>query len=52
MSLLDGNAHDVKSGKQCEQCFVELAVAQFVERISRMEQQRSRNKKIRLRGTS
>ena len=38
---LDGNAQDVKSGKQCEQCSVEIAVAQLVERISRMEQQHS-----------
>ena len=50
MPLLDGNAQDVKSGKQCEQCSVEIAVAQLVERVSRMEQQRS--SLIRLRQTS
>ena len=50
MSPLDGNAQDVKSGKQCEQYSVEIAVAQLVERVSRMEQQRS--SLIRLRQTS
>ena len=54
MPLLDGNAQDVKSGKQCEQYSVEIAVAQLVERvnviISRMEQQCS--SLIRLRQTS
>jgi len=50
MPPLDGNAQDVKSGKQCEQCSVEIAVAQLVERVSRMEQQRS--SLIRLRQTS
>ena len=52
MPPLDGNAQDVKSGKQCtcEQCSVEIDVAQLVERVSRMEQQRS--SLIRLRQTS
>ena len=50
MPPLDGNAQDVKSGKQCEQCSVEIAVAQLVECVSRMEQQRS--SLIRLRQTS
>ena len=50
MPPLDGNAQDVKSGKQCEQYSVEIAVAQLVERFSRMEQQRS--SLIRLRQTS
>ena len=50
MPPLDGNAQDVKSGKQCEQCSVEIAVAQLVERVSRMEQQHSSS--ICLRQTS
>ena len=50
MPPLDGNAQDVKSVKQCEQYSVEIAVAQLVERVSRMEQQRS--SLIRLRQTS
>ena len=39
MPPLGENAQDVKSGKQCEQYSVEIAVAQLVERVSRMEQQ-------------
>ena len=50
MPPLDKNAQDVKGGKQCEQCSIEIAVAQLVECISRMEQQRS--SLIRLRQTS
>ena len=52
MPPLDGNAQDVKSGKQCEQYSVEIAVAQLVERVSRMEQQHSYSSLIRLRQTS
>ena len=52
MPPLDGNAQDVTSGKQCEQYSVEIAVAQLVERVSRMEQQRSMRSLIRLRQTS
>ena len=37
MPPLDGNALGAKSGKQCEQCSVEIAVA--IECVSRMEQQ-------------
>ena len=50
MPPLDGNAQNVKSGKQCEQCSIEIVVAQLVERVSRMEQQCS--SLIHLRQTS
>ena len=47
MPPLDVNTQDVKSGKQCEQCSVEIAVAHLVERVSRMEQQRSSLTRLR-----
>ena len=52
MPPLDGNAQDVKSGKQCEQYSVEIAVAQLVERVSRMDPEQQHSSLIRLRQTS
>ena len=52
MPPLDGNAQDVKSGKQCELCSMEIAVAQLVERVSRISMEQQRSSLIRLRQTS